>query len=141
MIVKQIISRLTRRSGHSWSQCSKEPRRAGTTSTWSHLGSGPLLKKKVRFVFHFEQWRKSRIQESKLLELEGPTGAGVGGLGFVRSEVRAVFYHDILVLFRLDSADQLFRDAAFIYWQDSTPALTANSSRTQFKIHLSLCWT
>lgn len=73
MIVKQIISRmwarLTRRSGHSWSQCSKEPRRAGTTSNWSHLGSGPLLKKKVWFVFRFDQWRKSRIQKSKLLEL------------------------------------------------------------------------
>lgn len=34
-----------------------------------HLVSGPLLKKKVRFVFRFDQWRKSRIQKSKLLEL------------------------------------------------------------------------
>lgn len=41
-----------------------------STSLVSHLGSGPLLKIKVQFVFRFEQRRKSRdFPESKLPEL------------------------------------------------------------------------
>ncbi len=53
--------------------------------------------------------------------------AGVGPLCFLKANVNAPVYKDILEHFILPSADQLFKDADFIFQQDLAPAHTAKS--------------
>ncbi len=53
--------------------------------------------------------------------------AGVGPLCFLKTNVNAPVYKDILDHFILPSADQLFKDADFIFQQDLAPAHTAKS--------------
>ncbi len=53
--------------------------------------------------------------------------AGVGPLCFLKTNVNAPVYKDILEHFILPSADQLFKDADFIFQQDLAPAHTAKS--------------
>lgn len=70
MIVKQIISRMWGRLKRSGLLLEGFKKHAGqgrqVVQVVSHLGSGALLKKKLLFVFCFEQRRKSRdFPESK----------------------------------------------------------------------------
>ncbi len=46
------------------------------------------------------------------------SSAGVGPLCFLKTNVTAPVYQDILEHFMLPSADQLFKDADFIFQQD-----------------------
>ncbi len=46
------------------------------------------------------------------------SSAGVGPLCFLKTNVTAPFYKDILEHFMLPSADQLFKDADYIFQQD-----------------------
>ncbi len=55
------------------------------------------------------------------------SSAGVGPLCFLKTNVTASVYQDILEHFTLPSADQLFKDADFIFQQDLAPAHTAKS--------------
>ncbi len=48
---------------------------------------------------------------------------------FLKTNVTAPVYQDILELFMLPSADQLFKDADFIFQQDLAPAHTAKSTK------------
>ncbi len=50
------------------------------------------------------------------------SSAGVGPLCFLKSTVNAAIYQDILEHFMLPSADQLFKDADFIFQQDLAPS-------------------
>ncbi len=50
---------------------------------------------------------------------------GVGPLCFLKTNVTAPIYQYILEHFMLPSADQLFKDADFIFQQDLAPAHTA----------------
>ncbi len=50
------------------------------------------------------------------------SSAGVGPLCFLKTNVTAPVYQEILEHFRLPSADQLFKDADFIFQQDLAPA-------------------
>ncbi len=50
------------------------------------------------------------------------SSAGVGPLCFLKTNVTAPVYQDILEHFMLPSADQLFKDADFIFQQDLAPA-------------------
>ncbi len=54
------------------------------------------------------------------------SSAGVGPLCFLKTNVTAPVYQDILEHFMLPSADQLFKDADFISQQDLTPDHTEN---------------
>ncbi len=56
--------------------------------------------------------------------------AGVGPLCFLKTNVTAPVYQEILEHFMLPSADQLFKDADLIFQQDLTPAHTAKSTKS-----------
>ncbi len=56
--------------------------------------------------------------------------AGVGPLCFLKTNVTAPIYQDILEHFMLPSADQLFKDADLIFQQYLAPAHTAKSTKS-----------
>ncbi len=49
---------------------------------------------------------------------------------FLKTNVTAPVYQEILEHFMLPSADQLFKDADFIFQQDLAPAHTAKSTKS-----------
>ncbi len=63
------------------------------------------------------------------------SSAGVGPLCFLKTNVTAPIYQDILEHFMLPSADQLFKDADFILQQDLAPAHTAKSTKSWLNDH------
>ncbi len=58
------------------------------------------------------------------------SSAGVGPLCFLKTNVTAPVYQEILEHFMLPSADQLFKDADFIFQQDLAPVHTAKSTKS-----------
>ncbi len=59
------------------------------------------------------------------------SSAGVGPLCFLKTQrVTAPIYQELLEHFMLPSADQLFKDADFIFQQDLAPAHTAKSTKS-----------
>ncbi len=62
------------------------------------------------------------------------SSAGVGPLCFL-TNVTAPVYQEILEHFMLPSADQLFKDADFIFQQDLAPAHTAKSTKSWLNDH------
>ncbi len=64
------------------------------------------------------------------------SSAGVGPLCFLKTNVTAPVYQYILEHFMLPSADQLFKDADFIFQQDLAPAHTAKSTKSWLNDHL-----
>ncbi len=69
------------------------------------------------------------------------SSAGVGPLCFLKTNVTAPVYQDILEYYMLPSADQLIRDADFIFQQDLAPAHTANSIKSWLNEHGVVCLT
>ncbi len=63
------------------------------------------------------------------------SSAGVGPLCFLKTNVTAPIYQYILEHFMLPSADQLFKDADFIFQQDLAPAHTAKSTKSWLNDH------
>ncbi len=63
------------------------------------------------------------------------SSTGVGPLCFLKTNVTASVYQDISKHFMLPSADQLFKDADFIFQQDLAPAHTAKSTQSWSKDH------
>ncbi len=63
------------------------------------------------------------------------SSAGVGPLCFLKTNVTAPVYQEILEHFMLLSADQLFKDADFIFQQDSAPAHTAKITKSWLNDH------
>ncbi len=63
------------------------------------------------------------------------SSAGVGPLCFLKTNVTAPVYQEILEHFILPSADQLFKDADFIFQQDLAPAHTAKSTKSWLNGH------
>ncbi len=63
------------------------------------------------------------------------SSAGVGPLCFLKTYVTAPVYQEILEHFMLPSADQLFKDADFIFQQDLTLAHTAKSTKGLLNDH------
>ncbi len=61
--------------------------------------------------------------------------SGVGPLCFLKTNVTAPIYQYIVEHFMLPSADQLFKDAAFIFQQDLAPAHTAKSTKSWLNDH------
>ncbi len=66
------------------------------------------------------------------------SSAGVGPLCFLKTNVTAPVYQEILEHFMLPSADQLFKDADFIFQQDLAPAHTAKSTKSWLNVRLRL---
>ncbi len=63
------------------------------------------------------------------------SSAGVGPLCFLKTNVTAPVYQDILEKFMLSSADQLCKDADLIFQQDLSPAHTAKSTKSYLNDH------
>ncbi len=63
------------------------------------------------------------------------SSAGVGLLCFLKTNVTAPVYQDILEHVMLPSADQLFKDADLIFQQDLAPAHTAKSTKSWLNDH------
>ncbi len=63
------------------------------------------------------------------------SSAGVGPLCFLKTNITAPVYQYILEHFMLPSADQLFKDADFIFQHDLTPAHTAKSTKSWLNDH------
>ncbi len=63
------------------------------------------------------------------------SSAGVGPLCFLKTNITAPIYQYILEHFMLPSADQLFKDADFIFQQDLAPAHTAKSTKSWLNDH------
>ncbi len=63
------------------------------------------------------------------------SSAGVGPLCFLKTNVTAPVYQEMLEHFMLPSADQLFKDADFIVQQDLAPAHTAKSTKSWLNDH------
>ncbi|KAI2649523.1 Transposable element Tcb2 transposase [Labeo rohita] len=63
------------------------------------------------------------------------SSAGVGPLCFLKTKVTAPVYQEILEHVMLPSADQLFKDADFIFQQDLAAAHTAKSSKSWLNDH------
>ncbi len=57
------------------------------------------------------------------------SSAGVGPLCFLKTNVTAPVYQELLEHFMHPSADQLFKDADLIFQQDLAPAYTAKSTK------------
>ncbi len=66
------------------------------------------------------------------------SSAGVGPLCFLKTNVTAPVYQEILEHFMLPSADQIFKDADFIFQQDLAPAHAAKSTKSWLK--WPWCW-
>ncbi len=63
------------------------------------------------------------------------SSAGVGPLCFLKTNITAPVYQEILEHFTLPSADQLYKDADFIFQQDLAPAHTAKSPKSWLNDH------
>ncbi len=63
------------------------------------------------------------------------SSAGVGPLCILKTNVTAPVYQYILGQLMLPSADQLFKDADFIFQQDLAPAHTAKSTKSWLNGH------
>ncbi len=79
---------------------------------------------------------KSSVKFSQPVMIWGAiSSAGVGPLCFLKTNVTAPVYQDILEHFMLPSADQLFKDADYIFQQDLAPAHTAKSTKSLLNDH------
>ncbi len=108
------------------------------------LPSGPKSSFQMRasFVFHLETkvlesgGRVEKLIAHVALMIWGAmSSAGVGPLCFLKTNVTSPIYQYILEHFMLPSADQLFKDADFIFQQDLAPAHTAKSTKSWLNNH------
>ncbi len=110
------------------------------------LPSGPKSSFQMResFVFHLEtkvlesggRVEKSSVKFPQSVMIWGAmSSAGVGPLCFLKTNVTAPVYQDLLEPFMLPSADQLFKDADFIFQQDLVPAYIAKSTKSWLNDH------
>ncbi len=63
------------------------------------------------------------------------SSAGVGPLCFLKTNVTAPIYQEILKHFMRPSSDQIFKDADFIFQQDLAPVHTAKSTKGWLNDH------
>ncbi len=85
---------------------------------------------------HSPSCLKSSVKFSQSVMIWGAmSSAGVGPLCFLKTNIAAPIYQDILEHFMLPSADQLFKDADFIFQQVFAPAHTAKSTKSWLNDH------
>ena len=142
--VKPLLNQRQRQKPVTWT----EEKKNWTVAQWSKL----LFSDESKFCLSFGNqgprvWRKSgEAQNPSCLKSSvkfpqsvmiwgAMSSAGVGPLCFIKSKVNAAVYQDILELFMLPSADEVYGDADFIVQQDSAPAHTAKSTNTWFNDH------
>ncbi len=85
---------------------------------------------------HGPSFLKSSVKFLQSVMIWGAmSSAGVGPLCFLKTNVTAPVYQDILEHFMLPSTDQLFKDADFIFQQDLAPVHTAKSTKSWLNDH------
>ncbi len=85
---------------------------------------------------HSTSFLKSSVKFPQSVMIRGAmSSAGVGPLCFLKTNVTAPVYEEILEHFMLPSADQLFKDADFIFQQDLAPVHTAKSTKSWLNDH------
>ncbi len=67
------------------------------------------------------------------------SSAGIGPLSFLKTIVTAPVYQDILEHLMLPSADQIFKDADFIFQQDLAPDLTGQQTHQTYRESMGYC--
>ncbi len=98
------------------------------------LQSGGSVRK--RGEAHSPSCLKSSVKFAQSVMIWGAmSSAGVGLFSFLKTNVTAPVYQEILEHFMLPSADQLFKDADFIFQQDLVPAHTAKSTKSWLSDH------
>ncbi len=96
---------------------------------------GPRVWRK-RGEAHSPSCLKSSVKFAQSVMIWGAmSSAGVGLFSFFKTNVTAPVYQEILEHFMLPSADQLFKDADFIFQQDLLPAHTAKSTKSWLSDH------
>ncbi len=135
---------------HSWTTDNVLPglRRRRTVAQWSKV----LFSDESKFCISFGNqgprvWRKggeahspscmkSSVKFPQSVMIWGAmSSASVGPLCFLKTNVTAPVYQEILEHFMLPSADQLFKYADFIFQQDLAPAHTAKSTKSWLNDH------
>ncbi len=123
-------------------------RKTWTVAQWSNV----LFSDESKFCISFGNqgprvWRKggeahspscmkSSVKFPQSVMIWGAmSSAGVGPLCFLKTNVTAPVYQEILEHFMLPSADQLFKDVDFIFQQDLAPAHTAKSTKSWLNDH------
>ncbi len=90
----------------------------------------------VRVIAHSQSCLKSSVNFPQSVMIWGAmSSAGVGPLYFSKTNITAPVYQEILEHFMLPSADQLFKDADFIFQQDLAPAHTTKSNKGWLNDH------
>ncbi len=85
---------------------------------------------------HSPSYLKSSLKFPQSVMIWGAmSSAGVGPLCFLKTNVTAPVYQEILEHFMLPSVDQLFKVADFIFQQDLAPAHTAKSTKSWLNDH------
>ncbi len=85
---------------------------------------------------HSPSFLKSGVKLTQSVMIGGAmSSAGVGPLCFLKTNVTAPVYQEMLEHFMLPSADQLFKDADFIFQQDLAPVHTARSTNSWLNDH------
>ncbi len=143
-LVKPLLNHRQRQRRLTWAKEKKN----WTVAQWSKV----LFSDESKFCISFANqgprvWRKGgeahspRCMKSSVkfpqsvMIWAAMSSAGVGPLCFLKTNVTAPVYQEILEHFMLPSADQLFKDADFIFQQDLAPAHTAKSTKSWFNDH------
>ncbi len=85
---------------------------------------------------HSPSCLKSSVKfPQSVMILGAMSSAGVGPLCFLKTNVTAPVYREMLEHCMLPSADQLFKDADFIFQQDLAPAHTSKSTKSWLNDH------
>ncbi len=78
--------------------------------------------------------------QAKLIQEFGWTSASVGPLCFLKTNITAPVCQYILEHFMLPSANQLFKDAGYIFQQYLAHAHTAKNTKSWLNDHGVVCW-
>ncbi len=143
-LVKPLLNHRQRQRRLTWAKEKKN----WTVAQWSKV----LFSDESKFCISFGNqgprvWRKggeahspscmkSSVKFPQSVMIWGAmSSAGVGPLCFLKTNVTAPVYQEILEHFMLPSADQLFKDADFIFQQDLAPAHTTKSTKSWLNDH------
>ncbi len=143
-LVKPLLNHRQRQRRLTWAKEKKN----WTVAQWSKV----LFSDESKFCISFGNqgprvWRKgeeahspscmeSSVKFPQSVMIWGAmSSAGVGPVCFLKTNVTAPVYQEILEHFMLTSADQLFKDADFIFQQDLAPAHTAKSTKSWLNDH------
>ncbi len=135
VVIRDILPELRRRRTGLLPSVSKSSFQMRAKFCISFGNQGPRVWRKGGEA-HSPSCLKSSVKFPQSVMIWGAmSSAGVGPLCFLKTNVTASIYQDILEHFMLPSAHQLFKDADFIFQQDLAPAHTAKSTKGWLNDH------